>query len=194
MANVLLCLTHPNPDSLNGAAAKSIKEIAEKKGHQVRFKDLYRMDFDSILGMKDFTAWGKGEVPADVKAEQKDFDWADKLVFLYPIWWNERPAKLKGYFDRVLTKPWAWDMNEKGLVQNMTGKSAMVAVTYGSPDGLYDFLTIDQNHIMDNMKKGTLRFCGVDVQEIVETYGVLAEESKPDAHLTAVKEAAERFF
>ena len=194
MANVLIVFTHPNPDSLNGAAAKAIREIAEKKGHTVQFKDLYRMDFDPVLGMKDFTAWGKGEVPADVKTEQADWDKADKLAFVYPIWWNERPAKLKGYLDRILTKGWSWDMNEQGLVQKMTDKEAMLAVTYGSPDGLYDYLTIDQDHIIDNMKLGTIRFIGAQVKETVETYGVLAEEDKPKKYLEEVKAAAERFF
>ena len=194
MANVLIVFTHPNPDSLNGAAAKAVKEAAENGGHSVKYKDLYRMDFDPILGMKDFTAWGKGEVPADVKAEQEDWDWADKLAFIYPIWWNERPAKLKGYLDRVLTKGWGWDTNEQGLVQKLAGKEALVAVTYGSPDGLYDYLTIDQDHIIDNMNKGTMRFTGVKVTETVETYGVLAEPNKPEAYLNDVKAAAKRFF
>ena len=194
MANVLIIFTHPNPDSLNGAAAKKIREVAENKGHTVQFKDLYRMDFDSILDMKDFTAWSKGEVPADVKAEQADWDKADKLAFVYPVWWNERPAKLKGYFDRILTQPWAWAMGEDGLKQNLSDKEAMVAVTYGSPDGLYDYLTIDQDHIIDNMAKGTMRFTGVQVKEIVETYGVLAEEDKPKKYLEEVEAAAKRFF
>ena len=194
MANVLIVFTHPNPDSLNGAAAKKIREVAEDKGHTVNFKDLYQSDFDPILGMKDFTAWGKGEVPADVKSEQQEWDKADKLVFVYPIWWNERPAKLKGYLDRVLTKGWAWDMNESGLVQKLTDKEALIAVTYGSPDGLYDYLTIDQETIIANMTKGTMRFSGVQVKEIVETYGVLALEDKPKEYLDKVEAAAKRFF
>lgn len=194
MANVLLYFTHPNPGSLNGAAADAIAEIAKKHGHDLRRKNLYEMDFDPVLGMEDFQAWEKQSVPPAVKAEQEDISWAEKLIYVYPIWWNERPAKLKGYMDRTLTFGFAYSMDENGLNKMLTGKSAMMAVTYGSPDPLYDGLSIDQRYIKDNMVKGTLSFCGIETEEVVETYGVLAEANKPEQHLENVRAAAERFL
>ena len=33
---------------------------------------------------------------------------ADALAFVYPVWWSDCPAKLKGWFDRVLAYGYAY--------------------------------------------------------------------------------------
>ena len=194
MANILLVLTHPNPDSLNAATAKSIQQALEKDGHTVRFKDLYRADFDPVLDMKDFQEWGKGSVPAAVKKEQEDMTWADGLAFVHPIWWNAMPAELKGWLDRTLTKGYAWDFNEQGLDGKLAGKKAFVATTMGSPEQLYDGLNISMDKINDHLRKGTLNFCGIREVKFVETFGVLMDESAPERHIKDATEGAVAFF
>ncbi|MDR2672264.1 MAG: NAD(P)H-dependent oxidoreductase [Coriobacteriales bacterium] len=42
-------------------------------------------------------------VAADVAAEQAALAAADVWVFIYPVWWTDCPAKMKGWFDRVWT-------------------------------------------------------------------------------------------
>lgn len=196
MANILLYLTHPNPESLNAAAANALHEQLKNQGHTVRFKDLYRTDFDPVLGGEDFAAWEKGSVPDAVAKEQEDITWADALAFVYPIWWNERPAKLKGYIDRVFTHGFAFAYGEKGVIGKLKGKRAFVAVTYGSPEALYDGLNISKENLASSMKKGTLNFCGIEEVEFVETFGILTtpDGSKPKEHLEKVETAAKKFF
>jgi len=195
MANVLITLAHPNRQSLNGAVANRAKAVAEEAGHSVRINDVYKKGFDCCLDMKDFEAWGKGEVLDDVAAEQKDVDWADVLGFVYPIWWNERPAKLKGWCDRVLTKGWAWDFNESGLVSKLKGKRAFVAVTYGSPQGLYDHLGTDLEKLRQPMEKGTLNFCGITDIEWIEELGVLGQDREAnESYVERVGEKVRAFL
>jgi NAD(P)H dehydrogenase (quinone) len=50
-------------------------------------------------------------VPPDVLAEQERVNRADALVFIYPVWWSDCPAKLKGWFDRVWTYGYAYFYN-----------------------------------------------------------------------------------
>ncbi len=173
MSNVLLVLAHPNPESLNGATAKSIEVALTKEGHKVRFKNLYEMGFDPILGFKDFSAWEKGEVPADVAKEQEDISWADGFAFIYPIWWHERPAILKGWIDRTFTKGFAWDFGEQGRVGMLRDKKAFVAATYGSPKAIYDELNVDMENLFSSVEKGTLGFCGVTDTKFVDEFAVL---------------------
>lgn len=195
MAKVLLTLTHPNPDSLNGAIAKKLQSTLEQGGHEVRFKDIYSLDFDPVLGMEDFQAWGRGEVPAAVKREQEDVQWADHLAFVFPIWWHEQPAKLKGWIDRVLTKGFAWDFSETGRVGLLSAKKAFVAVTYGSPVPIYDELDIDRDVIKQPMVKGTLKFCGIDNVRYVEEFGVLVQDrAANEAYVERVASEAKAFF
>ncbi len=193
--NILLTLTHPNPGSLNGALADSLTDSLRAEGHDVRRNDLYQKNFDPTIDMADFEAWGKGEVPADVKAEQDDVTWAHGLIFVYPIYWNERPAKLKGWCDRVLTRPWAWEFGAQGLISKLTDKKALVAVTYGSPSGLYDYLGTDLSALNQPMLKGTLKFCGITDVEWHEEFGVLMQDREANgAFIDRVEASAKTFF
>jgi NAD(P)H dehydrogenase (quinone) len=61
-------------------------------------------------------------LPADVLGEQEKINSSDAIVFIYPVFWSEAPAKLVGWFDRVWTYGFAYGENrsmkrlEKGLV------------------------------------------------------------------------------
>lgn len=195
MAKLLLTLAHPNPESLNGATAKSIQEALEKDGHTVRLNDLYRTDLDPILGFTDFEKWGDGKVPDAVKPFQEDIAWADGLLFVFPTWWNDRPAYLQGYFDRVYTKGFAWDFDENGLVGKLKGKRAFLAVTQGSPKELYQGLGIDMSQLFSSTEKGTMGFCGITDVKTVTTYGILMQQpGVPEQHIKDATEGAVAFF
>lgn len=47
-------------------------------------------------------------VAADVMEEQNKINRSDALVFIYPVFWTEAPAKLVGWFDRVWTYGFAY--------------------------------------------------------------------------------------
>ena len=195
MSKILLTLAHPNPESLNAAIADAVEAGLKARGHQVRRNDVCQKDFDPVLGMADFEAWGKGQVPPEVKREQDDIAWADGLAFVFPIWWHEQPAKLKGWIDRTLTKGFAWDFTETGRVGLLEAKKAFVAVTYGSPVPVYDELDIDRDVIKQPMVKGTLNFCGISNVRYVEEFGVLMQDrSANEAYVERVAKEALDFF
>ena len=68
-------------------------------------------------------------LPADVIAEQEKINSSDAIVFIYPLFWSDAPAKLVGWFDRVWTFGFAYGENrsmkqlEKGLVICCTGNT-----------------------------------------------------------------------
>ena len=68
-------------------------------------------------------------VPPDVKAEQEKVNSSDAIVFLYPVFWTDAPAKLVGWLDRVWTYGFAYGDNrtmkqlEKGLVLCTAGNT-----------------------------------------------------------------------
>ncbi len=85
-------------------------------GHTFELADLYRMGFESEMKIEQY----KREVgldpllpvPEDVSAEHRKIDVADALAFIYPVWWSDCPAKLKGWFDRVMTYGYAYYYDE----------------------------------------------------------------------------------
>jgi NAD(P)H dehydrogenase (quinone) len=58
------------------------------------------------------------------------------LVFIYPVWWSDCPAKLKGWFDRVLTYGYAYfyDENEERHTKIDINKAIVIcsAVSYAA--------------------------------------------------------------
>lgn len=62
----------------------------------------------------------------DVQKEQEKIESADSIIFLYPVWWSDCPAKLKGWFDRVYSVEYAY-----GYDNSRKGNKKMKTVKYG---------------------------------------------------------------
>ncbi len=52
-------------------------------------------------------------LPSDVLAEQTRLGRAEGLIFLFPLWWTDMPAILKGWFDRVWSYGYAYAYSKK---------------------------------------------------------------------------------
>ncbi len=50
----LIIYAHPNPQSFNHAILETVKGELEEKGHEVRVRDLYELNFNPILGSSHF--------------------------------------------------------------------------------------------------------------------------------------------
>jgi NAD(P)H dehydrogenase (quinone) len=72
----------------------------------------FRSELDEDQYLRELGLDPHAPVPDDVAAEQAKIDKADALVFVYPLWWSDCPAKLKGWFDRVLTYGYAYFYDE----------------------------------------------------------------------------------
>lgn len=92
---VIVC--HPEEESFTLAVAHRYAEAVRAHGHEVVFRDLYRMKFDPVLK----AAERQGEPAKDVAKEWAMLGKVDVFVLVYPIWFGTPPAMLKGYIDRV---------------------------------------------------------------------------------------------
>ena len=76
-------------------------------------------------------------------AEQRKINASDAVVFIYPVFWSEAPAKLVGWFDRVWSYGFAYGERtmktlEKGLILCSAGNSLE---------------RLEETGILDSMKK-----------------------------------------
>ncbi|MDQ0200335.1 NAD(P)H-dependent oxidoreductase [Neobacillus ginsengisoli] len=157
----LVIYTHPNPASFNAAIKETVVNELTSNGHEVKVRDLYAMNFNPILSGEDFVQFSQNKTPADIKAEQDVIAWADQLVFIYPTWWTNMPAMLKGYIDRVLTNGFAFKYTENGAEGLLNGKKAIIFQTTGQPkDSLEAYNLISPLQI--SMEMGTLAFTGIE--------------------------------
>ena len=100
--HILLVLAHPLSESFAAAIARMARDTLEEGGHSVDLLDLYGEDFDPRLTASERA--GYFDVPYDTSKVAKPvarLKAADGLIFVFPQWWFDFPAILKGFFDRV---------------------------------------------------------------------------------------------
>ncbi len=158
---VLLVYAHPNPKSFSHAMLESFVSGLKSAGHEIKIKDLYAEQFDPVLKAEDLEVLQSGEIPPRIQAEQDVLLWADSLVFLYPLWWFDRPAILKGWFDVVFTNQVAFGFDDEGVKGLLKHKKALVVITAGGAEDYFqdtDAMPLIHRPVTD----GTLGFCGID--------------------------------
>ena len=158
---VLVVFTHPSDRSFNHAILDNIVTGLEQAGHQVKIKDLYKESFNPILTGDDLAKLHDNDIPEKIQKEQQQLLWADGLVFIYPLWWFDRPAMLKGWFDIVLTNGLAFEYSSEGVKGLLKHKKALVIITAGGSKQYFidnDALQLIHRPVTD----GTLSFCGIN--------------------------------
>ncbi len=126
----------------------------------VKVLDLYEERFDPVLVFNDKKKRNEMHLDPDFKKYRDQITWADKLVFIYPIWWGRPPAMLLGYFDQVFSTEFAYRYNG-GMFQEklLTGKSAVCISTMKGPANYPLFFLNNAPKAL--MKKALLNFVGI---------------------------------
>ena len=114
--HVQILFAHPSKRSFSQSVLEAFTRGLRETGHSYQVNDLYEMGFLSELAEEQYHRElgldPDAPVPDDVAQEQAKIDAADALAFIYPLWWSDCPAKLKGWFDRVLTYGYAYFYDE----------------------------------------------------------------------------------
>jgi len=116
--NALIIYAHPSQKSFTYQVFSALKKGILAGRHQLKVSDLYAMNFQSDMSAEEYNREGFANthlpIPADVQLEQQKVEWADVICFVYPVWWSDCPAKLKGWFDRVYTVGYAYGYDDQG--------------------------------------------------------------------------------
>lgn len=133
--------------------------------------------------------------------ECEKFEWADYVLFQYPVYWMSVPWIAKKYIDETFTQGRHYSSDGRsrsdasklyvsgGLLQ---GKKYMLSLTYNCPasafdnkNSLFDGMSLDQAHVAVHK---TFQFCGL---KPLETYAV-HDIFKGDLDLNAELEKFEK--
>lgn len=117
----LLVYCHPNPHSFSAALYAKTVETLGGLGHELRCFDLYAEDFQPVLTLDERNAYLSNPdlIAARVQPHVDALQWAEHLVFVFPIWFYGPPAMLKGWLERV------WLPGVAFLPPPQKGKSAV---------------------------------------------------------------------
>jgi NAD(P)H dehydrogenase (quinone) len=186
--NVLIVHSHPEPRSFCSALMRAARDELAALGHVVTVADLYAEGFDPVLSAADFTdrldpaflrpmeeqdhAVAGGTLREDVARQVGRLREADLVVLTASMWWFSVPAMLKGWFDRVLVKGYAY-----GPVPSWSGplgdKRALLVMTSSYSDGAFraEGSIGDIATVLRPVTYGTLAYCGMQVLEPFIAYG-----------------------
>jgi NAD(P)H dehydrogenase (quinone) len=156
--NVLIILGHPNSNSFNHALAEACKTQITKNGHTVVFHDLYKEQFNAVLGLLNSSN------DNDTALHTFDLVNSDGIIIIHPNWWGQPPAIVKGWLDRVFVPEVAYTLEKdadgrhvsKGLLK---AQVAIVLNTSNTPDELEEELFKDPLETI--WKNRVFKFCGV---------------------------------
>ncbi|MET4082677.1 NAD(P)H dehydrogenase (quinone) [Pedobacter sp. UYP30] len=159
----LIIYAHPDPSSLNNQLKNTLIEHLLNNGEEVELRDLYQLNFNPVLSLKDAEGQRKGKVANDVEKEQEFISWADSITFVYPIWWTGLPAIMKGYIDRVFSYGFAYQY-QNGIQQGLlAGKQAIIINTHGKSKTEYAETGMDEALSLTS-DKGIYAYCGLEIK------------------------------
>lgn len=160
----LIVYAHPNPASLNHFFKQTVVESLQESGQEIVIRDLNQISFNPVLSLDDMNGQRMGQVANDVKTEQDFITWADRIIFIYPIWWTGMPAIMKGYIDRVFSYGFAYRYDhgiQKGL---LTGKQTIIINSHGKSNAEYEAMGMDKALALTS-DTGIFTYCGLEIEK-----------------------------
>ncbi|MBE5851805.1 MAG: flavodoxin family protein [Lachnospiraceae bacterium] len=143
---VFIVYCHPSKESFTNEVYKAFERGLRDAGHEVLISDLYDMNFNSDMSEEEYLREtyyrADGIKSKDVLLEQEKIQSSDAIVFIYPVFWTEAPAKLVGWFDRIWTTGFAYNPNptmkilEKALFIVCAGKSMEALIETGEKNAM----------------------------------------------------------
>ena len=138
---------HPSEDSftrnVRDAFIKGITDAGNEYILSDLYKDQFKTDMTEAEYLRDAYYRNTPEVADDVLAEQAKINASDAIVFIYPVFWSEAPAKLVGWFDRVWSYGFAY-----GERTMKTLEKGLILCSAGNP-----LERLEQTGLLDGMKK-----------------------------------------
>jgi NAD(P)H dehydrogenase (quinone) len=124
--HVHIVYCHPSEDSLTAEIRDAFIKGLDDSGKTYTISDLYKQGFQTDMTEAEYLRDAHYNITpplaADVLAEQELINAADALVFIYPVFWTEAPAKLVGWFDRVWSYGFAYSADDR-LVSAANGSN-----------------------------------------------------------------------
>ncbi|MBD3300638.1 MAG: flavodoxin family protein, partial [Candidatus Moranbacteria bacterium] len=172
---MLIVYAHPNKKGFCGYTLKSLKKELNRTKKNYRVLDLYEKNYDPVLKDAEHYTSGGSFISKENKMLQDLIQKDPKLIFIFPVWWNNMPAILKGFFDRVFIKNFAFRYKNHFPKPLLQGKAAIFC-SCGSPK-IIQFL-FNKNRAQKIIKKDILKFCGLKAKTFTTGSAFLLNEKQ----------------
>ena len=151
--HVYILFAHPAEKSFCRDVLHTFTEALNQFGHSFVVNDLYKSGFKSDMDQEQYLREVDvdpiAKLPDDVEKEHQRIEQADSLAFIFPVWWSDAPAILKGWFDRVWSNGYAYSYRTDGTrFSQINPKRAIVLCSAGHTEE-----NLAETGIADSMRK-----------------------------------------
>ena len=151
-----------NENSFSNEIVNKLKSKLESNSVEYEIIDLYKDKFNPVMTQIQEKLYNEGKTDDElVKKYQQIIKGTDELILVFPLWFNNVPAILKGFFDKVFIKEFAFTEEgnrPKGLLTHI--KSGMVISTSETNT---DYIEKELKKPIETViVKGTLGICGIE--------------------------------
>ena len=135
MSFTTIIYAHPYEQSFNHAILQRVRELLESKGEAYKLIDLYADGFNPAYTKEELALFNQGKaLDPLVLHYQEILKKTDRLIFIFPIWWADMPAIVKGFEDKVFLKTLAYNPTPTGIKGCLTQiREAVVITTSTAP-------------------------------------------------------------
>jgi NAD(P)H dehydrogenase (quinone) len=179
--NVLIVHAHNEPQSFVTSMKDTAVAHFQAQGHTVQVSDLYAMGFNPVASAADFGsrqnpdyltyaleqrhAWNAKTLAPDIVAEVEKVQWADLIIFSFPVYWYSMPAILKGWVDRVFISGVCYGGTRIYDRGGLKGKRAMLATSLGGQPHMFGPGAVhgELDTLLKPIHQGMLGYVGLTV-------------------------------
>ncbi|GGS62083.1 NAD(P)H oxidoreductase [Streptomyces griseoviridis] len=163
----LVVVAHHRPDSLTAHTARRAAARLEAAGYRVDLLDLHAEGFDPRMNVADQPEWGDRDkrYSDETHAHMRRLLDADLVVAVFPVYWQNVPAILKGWIDRVWNYGFAYGRSKPRLAGKRILWLGLAGATADDP------VTEGMRTVLTSLSEGIARYCGL----AHSTFGLLSD-------------------
>jgi len=157
MITIVFC--HPQTQSFNHKILEAVTKTLSDEGREYEVINLYGENFNPVLDSNRTPLRSGSTFATDPKARNyaNILCKTQKIIFIFPIWWGEMPAMLKGFIDKTFIKGIVYDTTPEGsILPCLTVDNTMIITTSEEDSAVF------ANYIMGYLAPMTLTAVGMN--------------------------------
>lgn len=184
--HLMTVFAHPFTDKYPAAVMEAFHAPFSEANHSIDVLDLHAECFDPRFTQEDHAHFWGGPVPSEIAAFHARVERANRLAFVFPVYWWGMPAVMKGWIERVFTGGWAYqfgtgvqDRGKEPPASLLGNVPTMLIGIGGSSKRTYDKYGYSEA-MRTQVNVGTFAYCGItDVQSHL-IYDVEGDHNAPN--------------
>lgn len=138
MKKTSIIYAHPYDKSFNAALLAEMCGALARAGRDCEVLDLHRDGFNPVYQPEELALFSRGQyLDPLIERYHKALRESDRVVFLFPIWWGEAPAIVKGFFDKVMLPGFGYKVVDGRMTPGLDIAKTLVVTTSEAPTEVF---------------------------------------------------------